>query len=162
MFAKLKNAKADITTMNLLLPEAERIARSQGATEPGAEHLVAAAISLPDGIAAHILGDRGIDRDRWLQAVADQHATALQSVGIDGSAVGVATDAMPARGPLRSQESMRDLFGHAVARAKAARRPLHSGDVLAVALDLEHGTVPRTVDHLGLSRSALVAELTQR
>ena len=55
MFDKLRRARADLTTMNALFPAAERIARDDGIDQPGAEHLLLAAIDLDDGIAKDAL-----------------------------------------------------------------------------------------------------------
>ena len=49
MFDKLRRARADLTTMNALFPAAERIAHGDGIDQPGAEHLLLAALDLDDG-----------------------------------------------------------------------------------------------------------------
>ena len=78
MLTHLQKARADMATMNRLLPEAERIARHLGDEYPAAEHLVAAGFSLDDGIAAAVLAAHGIDRDGWLEALRQQHQDAFQ------------------------------------------------------------------------------------
>lgn len=165
VFDHLKRARADLATMNRLLPEAERIARQQGDELPSAEHLVAAAFSLDDGIAAAVLTAHEVDQDRWMDAVRQQHQDALESIGIsvnDATLERHAPEPRPATGPLRSRESLREAFQRAVSLAKQDNRPLTSGHVLLAAIQTDHGTVPRTLARLGLDRTALLAELRAR
>ena len=165
MFDHLKRARADLATMNRLLPEAERIARQQGEEFPSAEHLVAAAFSLDDGIAAAVLAAHAVDQDRWLDAVRQQHRHALGSIGIcvdDATLDRHALEQRPGTGPLRSQESLREAFQQAVSLAKQDNRPVTSGHVLLAAIQPEHGTVPRTLARLGLDSTVLRTELHAR
>ena len=161
MFARWTIARQDLRTMNQLLPAAERLAHEQGSSTPGAEHLVAAALDLPDRIAADLFAEHGLDRDRWLEAVRQEHQRTLAGLGIDVDLSELAAAQPPPRaaGPLRSQESLREVFGRAVDHAKGRRRALHSGDVLAGALHATDGTVARTVRSLGLDRDALLRRL---
>lgn len=157
-----KRARADLVTMNRLLPEAERIARQQGDEFPSAEHLVAAALSLDDGIAAAVLTAHAVDQDRWLDAVRQQHQDALGSIGVtvnDSILDRHAPEPGPATGPLRSQEPLQEAFQRAVSLAKQDNSTLTSGHVLLAAIQPDHGTVPRTLARLGLDRTALLAEL---
>ena len=162
MLTHLQKARADMATMNRLLPEAERIARHLGDEYPAAEHLVAAGFSLDDGIAAAVLAAHGIDRDGWLEALRQQHQDALRSIGI------TVEDAIldrhppkpgPATGPLRSRQSLQDAFQLAVSLAHQDRSPLTSAHVLLAAIEADHGTVPRTLARLRIDRTALAAEL---
>ena len=159
MFNGLRRARADITTMNRLFPAAERIAHRDGADEPGAEHLLLAALDLPDGVALDVLSANGVDRDHLSDAIAGQHAEALRSVGI--AADDNAIDALlphpsdrPA-GVYRSTASARALFGRATDLAKAEPAPLGSGHVLLAATELDHGTLARVFEHLGVDRALL-------
>lgn len=162
MLSRLKKARIDLATMHRLLPEAERIAQEQGDEYPSAEHLVAAALSLDDGIAAATLAAHGVDREGWLEAVRQQHHDALGSIGLH---IGAAIPDQPlpapesATGPLRSQRSFQDAFQRAVSLAKQERTPLTSAHVLLAAIQADHGTVARTLARLGLDPTALAAEL---
>lgn len=97
--------------------------------------------------------------------MAQQHDDALRAIGITstvGDLAGPPVPAGPPAGPLRSQESLREVFGRAVRAAKATRRPLSSGEILLAAAEPEHGTVARTLAHLGIDRAALAADLRTR
>ncbi|HEY5881701.1 MAG TPA: Clp protease N-terminal domain-containing protein [Nakamurella sp.] len=144
MLSGLRRARADIATMNVLFPSAERIARADGVDRPGAEHLLLAALDLDDGIALAALAENGVDRQQLHDAIRAQHTAALRSVGVevDDAAIDrlIPPPVAPA-GVYRSQGSMQDLFQRSAELAKAAGRPLLSGDVLMAALDADHGTV---------------------
>lgn len=162
MFSGFRRARADLATMNILLPAAERIAAADGVAEPGAEHLLLAALDLPDGVAAAALATVGVDRTRLHRAIRAQHAAALRSVGV------IADDAvLDARlpspttptGPYRSQGSLQDTFQRATGMAKQSGSPLGSGHVLLAVLELEYGTLTRTFDDLSVDREALGASM---
>lgn len=69
---------ADIKTMSTLFPAAERAALAMGESEPGAEHLILAALDLPDGSAARAFERVGADPLGFREAVAAQHEQALR------------------------------------------------------------------------------------
>jgi ATP-dependent Clp protease ATP-binding subunit ClpA len=160
-------ARADIATMNALLPAAERLAHNQGEREPAAEHLLLAALDLPDGGARRAFGAVGVDADALGGAVAAVHAEALSSVGVvvDAAALEAALPhASEPRGAYRSTPGAQALFQRATAMSKARRKPLTSTDVLLAATELEQGPLPRAFDRLGVTRdqlaSAAAAELS--
>lgn len=155
MLTRLRRARADVTTMNRLLPAAERLARQEGLQRPAAEHLLLAALDLDDRVAAEALAAVGVDRDSLRRAVRDHHADALRAVGVvaDEAAIHEALpDVAAPRGVYRSEASAQDLFREAVALAKSDRTALTSGHVLRAALSLEHGTVARALDRLAIDR----------
>ncbi len=120
MFNKLRRARADLATMNALFPAAERIARDDGVEQPGAEHLLLAALDLDD-IATSALSAVDVDRAELRAAIAVQHEEALRAIGVvaDDNAI---TAALPPggrpRGPYRSQGSMQTAFQRAVELAR--------------------------------------------
>lgn len=158
MFGKLRRARADVATMNALFPAAERIARDDGIDEPGAEHLLLAALDLDDGIAKNALGAFQVDPAELRAAIVGQHDEALRSIGViaDDNAI---TAALPAngrpRGPYRAQGSLQTAFQRAVALAKHDKVDLHSGHLLLAVTESEHGTVARALQHLGADRDLL-------
>ena len=158
MLQRLRRARADLATMRTLLPQAERLAQSEGLARPGAEHLLLAALDL-DRTAVAALAEVGVDRHALQQALAEQHAAALRSVGVvaDEDALAAALPPAPERaaGAYRSEPSQQALFQASVRRAKAERSPLRSAHVLLATLDLEHGPLPRALDHLGVDRTAV-------
>ena len=151
MLQALRRARADLSTMNHLFPEAERLARGDGADQPGAEHLLLAALDL-DGTALAALGELDIDRERLARAVQEQHDEALRSIGIvaDENAIDAA---LPVPGPptgiYRSSPSLQQTFQRAVKLAKADKAPLQSVHILLASTENEHGTLRRAFEHLG-------------
>lgn len=141
-----------------LLTDAEREARSMGDAEPGAEHLLLAALDLPDGTARRVLARFDVDGDRLRSAIADHHATALASVGIDAPDKGAPSPIEPANGsgPYRSSASAREAFQAAATMARRDRALLGAHVVAAVA-QMEHGTTAGVLRALGIDRTALAA-----
>ncbi|HSI99664.1 MAG TPA: Clp protease N-terminal domain-containing protein, partial [Patescibacteria group bacterium] len=78
-------ALRDMRTIGRLLTDAETIARRMGDERPGAEHLLLAAMELPDGTAAQALGRLGLEADQLARAIRDEHAAGLVAAGIDAS-----------------------------------------------------------------------------
>jgi ATP-dependent Clp protease ATP-binding subunit ClpA len=160
MFDTMRRARADLATMNAVLPAAERMARHDGIDEPGAEHLLLAALDLDDGIARRALGEFGVDAAGLRAAVAAQHEDALRSIGViaDEQALAAALpDAGQPRGVYRSQGSLQDAFQEAVAIAKRDGTRLTSGHLLLAATTPDHGTVHRALARLAIDPSLLRA-----
>src|SRR5918998_924166 len=80
---KLRNPVRDVRTIKLLLEGAESEARAAGEAQPGAEHLLLAAIELPDGTARAAFAAAGADADALRPAIAAVHAGALRAVGVE-------------------------------------------------------------------------------
>ena len=141
-----------------LLTDAEREARAMGDPEPGAEHLLLAAVNLPDGSAARVLEAFGVDRDGLRRAIGEHHAAALASVGIDPAEVAAPTPIEPpsGTGPYRSGASAREAFQAVTTMARRDRTLLGAHVVAAVAA-MEHGTAACVIESLGIDRTALAA-----
>jgi ATP-dependent Clp protease ATP-binding subunit ClpA len=139
-----------------LLTDAEREARSMGDAEPGAEHLLLAAMDLPDGTATRVLATFGIDRERLRRAITEHHATALAQAGIEGSALATPQPIEPASGSgvYRSAASAREAFG-SVATMARRDRALLGAHVTAAVAEMEHGTAAGVLRSLGVDREAL-------
>lgn len=153
-------ALRDMRTIGALLGDAERIARRMGDEEPSAEHLLIAAVGLPDGGAARAFGAIGVDPEELERGIRQEQEASLVAAGIDPrsaaelakpSAVQPPTGA----GIYRSSASARELFTSAGTLARAARQRLSSAHVVLAASELEHGTVPRIFDRLGIDRAVL-------
>ena len=112
----------------------------------------------PTGSRWRRLAEAGIDRQQLHDTIRAQHAAALRSVGVevDDAAIDrlIPPPVAPA-GVYRSQGSMQDLFQRSAVLAKAAGRPVLSGDVLMAALDAEQGTVARTLVEVAIDRTTL-------
>lgn len=164
MFGRLRRARADIVTVNRLLPAAERIARADGLERPGAEHLLMAALELDDPTAAAALHGCGVDAGGFHRAVRAQHVAALQAIGVaaDDDVIDAALpDPAPPRGTYRAQGSSDRAFHRAVAMAKHDHSPLLSAHVLLAVIESRHGTVARALAHLGIE-PALLAGAARR
>ena len=154
------HALRDMRTIKQLLTDAEGVAREMGDEEPGAEHLLVAAIGLADGSAARVAGRFGFDGERLRQAIADEHAEALSTVGVDtASARRPSTHASleprTGGGVYRSSPSAREAFQAAGAMARSARQRFAGAHVVAAVARMEHGTLARVLARLGVDRHAL-------
>jgi ATP-dependent Clp protease ATP-binding subunit ClpA len=158
MFNKLRSARADLATMNALFSLAERIGRDDGIDQPGAEHLLLAALDLDDGIAKTVMNTFQVDPAELRAAIVGQHEEALRTIGViaDDNAIAAALPAggQP-RGPYRAQGSLQTAFQLAVAIAKRDKAPLNSGYLLLAITDADHGSVARSLEHLGVDRASL-------
>ena len=149
----------DMRTIKALLEGAEREARAMGEEEPGAEHLLLAALVLPDGTAVRALERAGIDESRLRAEIVDQDRAALAAVGLADVAA-----AMPGVEPLDpgegsgiygSQPSAQEAFQAAGSTARGQRQPLVGAHVVAAVAAMEHGTVARVLDRMGVDRGSI-------
>lgn len=156
---KLRTKLQDVKTIKLLLSDAESIASRTGETEPGAEHLLAAAFDLPDGTARRAFERVGADPDAFLEAVESQHDEALRGIGIDTPGTEQHVDEPPiGKGIYRSTASAQAVFKRAGELARADKRNgLLGAHVVLAALELTQGTVPRALEHMEVDRGALEA-----
>ena len=150
-------------TIRALLGGAERLAHEAGEAEPGAEHLLLAALALSDGTARRSFERLGADPDGLPAAIEAQHVDALQAVGIDpGDAGRVESPAAPAPGPYRSTASAQAAFRRAVElSAVPAPRRLQGAHVVAAVAEMAHGTVPRALRRMGVDPERLGAAARQ-
>lgn len=145
------------------MENAETIAHRDGLTQPAAEHLVLAALDLPDGTARAALDRAGSSAETFATALREQHAAALDAVGVavDDELIDASLpEPAPAAGVYRSEPSAQELFQRAGADARSGGGGLLGAHVLRAAADLEHGTVARTFEHLGVDRNTLRAAAT--
>lgn len=163
------NMLRDARTIRALLERAEAVAREMGDEEPGAEHLLLAAMELPDGSADRALARFGVDRDSLREAVVASHAEGLVSVGIDaGEAARLSRapshEAPSGGGIYRSRPSAQEAFRTAGDLARAAKERLVGAHVVAAVAAMEHGTAAHALDWLGVDRAslALVADEERR
>lgn len=158
MLNKMRRARADLATMNALFPQAERIAHADGIDQPGAEHLLLAALDLDDGVATAALQSFDVDAAALGAAIVEQHDEALRSVGViadDNALAAALPDHDEARGPYRARGSLSLAFQRAIALAKQDRAALNSGYLLLAIVEAERGTVARALEHLGIDRTLL-------
>ena len=150
----------DMRTIKRLLTEAERIAREMGEEEPSAEHLLLAAMVLPDGSAVRVFGSMGIDANGIRAALLEEQADALVAVGIPRATA----ERLAAPEPLESGRapllygagtSAREAFQTASDMARAAKQRLAGAHVVAAVATIERGTIARVPERLQADRRQL-------
>lgn len=146
----------DMATMRALLEAAERESAAMGEPDPGAEHVVLAALALPDHTAADALAELGVDAARLREAIEQVHAEALATLGIAEPPPPTPIRTPTNAGVYRSKGSTRDLLtATAEAKRNMRARRFISAHVLIGASTLEHGTLPKALHHLGIDGATL-------
>lgn len=146
----------DMRSMKRLFAETEAEADRLGDREPGAEHLLLASFTLPDGTSRRVFEHLGSDRDALREAITRVHRDALAAAGIgDTTSVDTALR-RPRSGPLHLSAPAREAFREATAVAKAGRRPFTGADIVRAVAGVEHGTAARALEILGLERSDVI------
>lgn len=154
----IRQAIADIRTMNALFTTAEQEAAGLGDDVPGAEHLVLAVLALPDDSARRVFATFDLSANDVRAAILRTHTQALHTVGIDAAGpTGPTgpTEASAPSGPYRSTGSLQEVFQRAVALSKEGPGPTHTlraAHVVWAASESEFGTVSRTLGQLGVNR----------
>jgi ATP-dependent Clp protease ATP-binding subunit ClpA len=82
MFSFLRRRFAEMRTVSRLLESADSYAREQGREQPGSEHLLLAALELPDGKGRKVFDSFGVNADVLKQAIHNQHRDALARIGV--------------------------------------------------------------------------------
>jgi ATP-dependent Clp protease ATP-binding subunit ClpA len=150
--------KGEFRTIRELLEGAERLAQQSGDAQPGAEHLLLSALSLPDGTARRAFERLGANPDDLQSAIAAQHADALQAVGIELGAGESVAPAPEARGVYLSTPSAQTAFRRAVELSKHPKpRRLLGAHVVAAVAEIERGTAARALRRMGVDREKLAA-----
>ncbi len=172
----LRTAVADTRLIAQLLTIAESEARALGDPEPGAEHLLLAALLVDDGsgrdaianatssgtqapasgtaVGATAVDATTVDATTVRTAIAAVHAASLSAIGV--AAPDLDTALPPARGVYRSEVSGREVFQRARVLSKRSPSGLRSAHVVLAAAERERGTVARVLEYLGVDRVALV------
>lgn len=158
MLRKLKTRATAMKTIAVLLTRAEEIARSGGAERPGAEHLVIAALQLPDGTAARTLERIGASAADFSAALAAQEAEDLERIGVHADSDRIDAELpQPSEpgGVYRSEPSAQQLFQAAGDDARREGGGLLGAHVLRAAAALEHGPTARALRRMGIDRAEL-------
>lgn len=155
----LTRALKDLTTIKRLLTLAEDEARGTGDDVPGPEHLVLAALALPDGTAAAALAAVGADEESLRAALVRSRHEALLSVGVEPFDDPVSGGPAPGVGPYRSTTQAQRTFQAAarLSRTTRPRRLLGAHVVAAAADECQHGTLGRALRMLGVTPADLRA-----
>ncbi len=160
MFRKLKTRATAMKTIAALLTQAEEIARSGGAERPAAEHLVIAALQLPDGTAARTLERLGSSAADFSAELAAQEADDLERIGVHADSDRIDSELpQPSEpgGVYRTEPSAQQLFQAAGDDARQGGGVLVGAHVLRAAAALEHGPTARAFRRMGIDRTELHA-----
>lgn len=134
--------KNDITTIAALLGAAEREAAALGDEQPGAEHLLVAALDLDDSTES-----LGVTADDARAAIRAVHARSL------GADVPLVASKRPLAGLFRSSNSLQQVFQRV--RVLSKGEPLTGMHVVRAAAERDRGTVALVIDELGIDRAGL-------
>lgn len=163
MLAALRQRRRDMATVARLLKAAECAAHEDGEAHPGAEHAVIAALDLPgDGTARAAFARVGADADGFADAVRAQHDAALRAVGVNADLDAMDGGLLPVpearrRGPFHGAPSLQPLMRETAAAVRRDRTPLTGAHIVRAAARPGHGTVARTLVHMGIDPDHLVA-----
>lgn len=137
--------------MKQLFTLAETEAQRTGEAEPGAEHLLLAAVELPDGSARRAFERVGVSPAALREAIASQHADALRTVGIEAPThASDAPSASQPRGPYRSKGSAQTLFQRVTELVRSEHSQLYGAWFVLAATETDHGTTARALRRLGV------------
>ena len=166
MLGSIKRRLKDAATIKQVLLSAEASARAEGVAEPGSEHLVMAALALPDGTADRAFVRVGVRPADFRPAVARQYADALTRVGLGDGGNLLTWQEPPARLPrtrlFKSKPSAQWVIRRLVhARPSGSSRPLLGADFVLAALSSDVGTFARTLAVLEVEPNRL-AEACRR
>lgn len=134
--------KNDATTIASLLTAAEREAAALGDEQPGAEHLLVAALDLDDSTSG-----LGVTADDARAAIRMVHSRAL------GADVPLTPSKRPLAGLFRSSNSLQQVFQRT--RVLSKRERLTGMHVVRAAAERERGTIALVIDELGIDRAEL-------
>ena len=158
---KRRNRMYDIRFMQTLFPAAEAEAVSMGEKKPGAEHLILASLDFREGSCRRVFERVDADPDQFRAAVVAQHASALESIGIEDDAASINSRLPPPagrpNGVYRSAPSARQVFPEVVKRVKRDKSRLSGAYILLVASQMEFGTTARALATMGVDRDELAA-----
>ena len=147
----MRRRLADMRTMKQLFTLAETEAQRTGEAEPGAEHLLLAAVDLPDGSARRAFERVGVEPAALREAIASQHDDALRAVGVEAPAGGLdAPSPVQARGPYRSKGSAQTLFQRVTELVRSECSQLYGAWFVLATTETEYGTTARALRRLGV------------
>jgi len=137
-------------------------AKREGAEFIEAEHMLLALAASPDGDAARLLKEFGLDHDRLGTALHEEHRQTLAVVGMKATDTKV-SEATELDSPRSLGTSAKVAFRRALIGSRHHRRRarLRGTDLLAGILEAEFGTVPRALAIAGIDRAALLARARQ-
>ena len=165
MFNTIKQRSRDMRTIAALCNGAEKLANANGQKLPGAEHLVLAALDLPDGTARKAFERIHADPNNFRTAIAQQYEDALQNIGIvlppEAAIADEATPVPTGKGPYKTQPSaqalMQTLTREIMVKEQKAdsAAPLLGAHVILAATTAEYGVAIRAFRAMGVDPTKL-------
>lgn len=145
----------DVQLMAKLFPAADAVALSDGVHDTRAEHLLIAALEL-DESGHRAFARVGANANDFGAAVSDQHAEALRGTGLQDFDNALPETDKPEPPILNSSSpSAKKMFRAVVDKVRHEKSQLYSAYFVLVAAELERGTVPRAIRHMGIEPTAL-------
>jgi ATP-dependent Clp protease ATP-binding subunit ClpA len=156
MFAKLKQRWNDTRTIMALSMDAERRALQAGQQHPGAEHYTLAALDLEDGSARRVFERIGVDPEAYRVALAERHASALSTLGIDAASLG-SHEPPPAEATalFDAQPSGQTLMQSLPELQRRLPAPLCGAHVLLAAAAMTHSAAGRALKAVNIEPQTL-------
>lgn len=158
----LKQRGRDMKTLADMLSRAEQMARARGVAEPGAEHMLLAALESPDGTARRAFTHFGLDPEGLDRAIEEQHRDALESVGILAGNLDIAAGESLTGAPPKlytAQVSAQAAVQKLHQWMKDRSEPLLSAHMAQVVVAMEQGIAARALQTTKVDRDALHAAL---
>jgi hypothetical protein len=145
----------DARTFSTLLREAERHAHDLGDAAPGTEHLLLAALDLPDGTARRAFVRVGADPDAFRAAIVRGHDDALRAIGLEPPDEAYLGADRPAKPRIYRATTAVTLAVQAMAALAKADGGFQSAHAVVTVAELEQGTAARAFRAMGVDRLAL-------
>jgi ATP-dependent Clp protease ATP-binding subunit ClpA len=146
--------------MNAMFPAAKLEAERMGESEPGEEHLVLAALELPEGSARRAFERIGVDPGAFRLAISKQHDDALRAAA--AKALDESSDDESTSKPdlsfsvMRTSPSAQMVFRKVVELVSEENSPLYGAFVVMVAAGIEQGKTTQALRSMGVEPADLV------
>jgi ATP-dependent Clp protease ATP-binding subunit ClpA len=155
MFTKLKQRWKDTRTIMALSLDAERRALQAGQQHPGAEHYTLAALDLEDGSARRVFERIGADPEAYRAALAERHAAALSTLGIEPLQQAEPPSRANASTLFDAQPSGQALMQSLPELQRRLPAPLCGAHVLLAAAAMTHSAAGRALKAINIEPQAL-------
>lgn len=153
LIRRVRRRRRDIATLKGILEGAEKHASGRGDERVGAEHMLLAALDLPEDTAHQAFVAVGADSAEFAGAISAQHAQALDDVGVSPGLDPETTSA-----PVKRVSTFDATFEAAIQAAYRAHEKggsLCGAHIVAGVCAVEHGVAARAFDAMGVSREQL-------
>lgn len=159
MLDMLTSKFRDMGTIKKLCETAEAHALEDRQEQPGAEHFLLAALDLKDGTARLAFQKIGADPERLKQAIENQYAAALHSLGLGAAPAIDPDEASPKRlgtGTYHAAPSGQEVM-QALADTRHGHAPLLGAHIVAIVAAMPHGVGARALRGMGVDAARLRA-----